>query len=125
MMETISVGTLAAVAGAITAIGGAYLTVRKVQKDHKSERELEAAKVLQDAKEALVLVETKLASEIDSLKLALENLQDNVDKDISHMRETYNGEIRFLGQKIEELRSEVRNQHGQLVGLLTKMIDKK
>ena len=43
---------------------------------------------------------------------------------MEHLKETYKSEISFLGQKIEELRSEVHVQHGQLVALLRMMIGK-
>lgn len=122
-MEAVSIGTLVALASSVTVLGGAYLTVRKIQSDLKKEREEERAKVLQEAKEEINLVKVRLETQVEALKNEVDNFKDNVDKDFSHMRETYNGEIRFLGQKIEELRSEVRNQHGQLVQLLSRMIE--
>lgn len=121
-------------AGAISAIGGAWMTVRKVTRDLKKERELEVASILQEAKEA----DSKMKSnweasrsvflgQIDAKLLALETrldtLEQSVAKDFAHVRETYNGEIRNLGDKIEDLRTELRSQHGQLVTLLGKMID--
>ena len=106
----------------IITIGGAWLTLRKIAKDaHKSRKEQEAA-ILQQAKEEDHLIRLELDAKIKAIKLDLHNLEANVNKDLNHLKETYNGEIRNLGQKIEELRSELKNQHGQLVGLLTEMI---
>lgn len=132
----IELSTILTLAGAVITVGTAWMTIRKINKDLKKERELEAAKILQEAKEATDRVqlelETKneaafleLENKIGQVKKEVDNFKQNVDKDLQHIRETYNGEIRNLGQKIEELRSELRNQHGQLVGLLTKMIDSK
>lgn len=134
MDANIEFSTIIAICGAIATIGGAWLTVRKINKDFKKDRELEAAKILQDAKEAISKLEhqwkakseilyNELDGKIDDVSKDVQNLRDNVDKDLQHLRETYNGEIRNLGQKIEDLRSEIRNQHSQMVGLLTKMID--
>lgn len=130
----ITFSSLIILSGAITTIGGAWLTVRKLSKDFRKERDLEAAKILQDAKEAVgklkAAFESKrevtiqeINSKFNALEVRLENLEDSVAKDFAHVRETYNGEIRNLGDKIEDLRSELRSQHGQLVTLLGKMID--
>jgi hypothetical protein len=107
----------------ITVVCGAIIAVQKVLSNHKKERDSEAAKVLHEAREMDALMKAELEGKIEALEKSLDNLESNINKDFDHMRETYNGEIRNLGQKIEELRSELRNQHGQLVGLLTKMIE--
>lgn len=133
---SVELSTILALAGAISAIGGAWLTIRKLNADYKKQRDLEAAKILQSAKEEIAKAKTSIVNErnlvhqevearIDILEQDLNSHKESVSKDLSHMRETYNGEIRNLGNKIEDLRSELRNQHGQLVGLLTKMIDKR
>jgi len=125
--------TILGTAGAITAIGGAWLTLRKIQKDTRKERDLEAARIIHTAKEEIAkakvdvfnsreIAKREIDARLEALEVDLKNHKDSVDKDLQHIRETYNGEIRNLGQKIEDLRSELRNQHGQLVQLLTKMI---
>jgi hypothetical protein len=125
MIETVNLSTLMAIAMAVTTIGGAWLTIRRISKDSARQKEIHGAKILQAAKEADQALRLKLESRVHELENDLESLKDSVAKDIAHLRETYNGEIKFLGQKIEELRSEVRNQHGQLVQLLSKMIENK
>lgn len=110
------------------------MTVRKLNRDFKKERDLERAKILQEAKEAAAKVKQDLISQREiahqelihkyaNLETRLDNLEESVAKDFAHVRETYNGEIRNLGDKIEDLRTELRDQHGQLVQLLSKMID--
>lgn len=112
-----------AVSGAISAIGGAWMTVRKIAKNAEDEKKRHAAEILQIAKEEISEKEKEIKAKIEALDTRIETLEHSVDKDLQHMRETYNSEIRNLGQKIEDLRSELRNQHTQMVSLLTKMID--
>lgn len=112
-------------AAAITAFGGAWLTIRKIAKDAAASKKEHEKEFLRMAREEDILLKTKLEAKIEGLKVELKNLEFNVNKDMDHLRDTYNGEIRNLGQKIEELRSELKNQHGQLVQLLTEMIKKK
>lgn len=124
-MDASNLQSLLPAAGIVTTLGGAWLTVRKIAKDAEKSKKEQAAEILHAAKEEDALLKAKLEARIESVKAELANLQLNVNKDMEHLRETYNGEIRNLGQKIEELRSELKNQHGQLVSLLTEMIKKK
>lgn len=134
MDTTIDLNTILAIAGAISTLGGAWLIIRKINADNKKTRDLEAAKILQEAKEEVnkkwvkaeadrLLFKQQMEAQISEVQADLDNYKEANEKDLQHLRETYNGEIRNLGTKIEDLRSELRNQHGQLVGLLTKMID--
>lgn len=124
MLELINMSTLMGLSGAITVLGGAWLTLRKVSKDLQVSKERAEAKILQAAKEADATVKLELKNKISELEIKLDDLRSDVEKDMIHLKETYNGELRFLGQKIEELRKEVHDQHSQLVSLLMKMIDK-
>jgi|SRR5581483_2205084 len=110
-------------AGVVITLGTAWLTVRKIARDFERSKKEQAAEILQSAKEADAAMKLKLEGKIHDLESQVKNFKENVEKDLNHLRETYNGELKFLGQKIEELRSEVRNQHSQLVQLLTKMIE--
>lgn len=101
------------------------MTLRKIQKDSEKAKKEQAAEILQSAKEEIALKEKDLDLKITSAEARIDALEKSVEKDLAHLRETYNGEIRNLGSKIEELRSELRSQHSQMVGLLTKMIDNK
>lgn len=122
-MEPVSIGAILAVVGAFATLGGAWLTYKQIQKASKEEAEQNNAKILQEAKEEDSKIKVELESKIQALQAQLENLETNVNKDLEHFRETYKGEIRNLGQKIEDLRSELRDQHGNLVQLLTKLIE--
>lgn len=119
----ISQELILSLAGIITAVGGAWLTVRKIQKDKEQQREAFKASILAEAEESFKLKEKDLQTKIEATEGRLDNLKESVEKDLSHLRETYNGEIKNLAVKIEDLRSELRNQHTQMVSLLTKMID--
>lgn len=119
----ISTELIMGIAGATITLGTAYLTIKKILKSNKKDKEAEQAVILQEAKEHVAQVKKDLDIEIAQVKSDLKTLEESINKDMEHLRETYNGEIRNLGQKIEDLRSELRNQHGQLVQLLTKMID--
>ena len=108
--------------GAMIAIGTLILTMQKISKNFKKDRDEHAARILHSAKEEDALIKAKLEARVEKLSLELKTLESSVNKDIKHIKETYNGEIKNLGSKIEELRSELRNQHGQLVQLLSEMI---
>lgn len=119
----ISQELILSLAGIVTAVGGAWLTVRKIQKDKEQQREAFKASILAEAEESFKLKEKDLQAKIEAAEGRLDSLKESVEKDLSHLRETYNGEIKNLAIKIEDLRSELRNQHTQMVSLLTKMID--
>lgn len=124
IMELTDIQSLIPAAGAIATLGGAWLTIRKIAKDAAKQKREQAAEILHAAKEEDSLLKAKLEARIEAVKAQLANLEFNVNKDLEHLKETYSGEIRNLGQKIEELRSELKTQHGQLVTLLTEMIKK-
>ena len=101
------------------------VTIQKVFKNLRKEREEYSAKILQMAKEDDNLLKAKLEARIERIDAQVKNLEFNVNKDITHLKETYSAEIRTLGEKIETLRDELRNQHSQMVTLLSKLIDNK
>lgn len=109
------------------AMGVATLTVtlQKVFKNFRKERDEYAAKILQTAKEEDNLVKTKMEARFAEIETKVRTLEISVEKDISHLKETYSAEIKVLGEKIETLRDELRNQHSQMVTLLSKLIDSK
>lgn len=121
----ISQELILSLAGIVTAVGGAWLTVRKILKDKEQQKEAFKASILAEAEESLKLKETALQAKIEAAEGRLDNLKESVEKDLAHLRETYNGEIKNLAVKIEDLRSDLRNQHTQMVSLLTKMIENK
>jgi glycerol-3-phosphate dehydrogenase len=90
--------TLVAGAGTITMIGTAWLTVRKIAKDAAKTKKEQAAEILHAAKEADALMKSDLDGKIEALRVELGTLESNVNKDMDHLKQTYNGEIRNLGQ---------------------------
>jgi glycerol-3-phosphate dehydrogenase len=123
-MDMTDFHTVIPMASAVSVIGTAWLTIRKVAKDAARQKKEQSAEILHAAKEADAKLKVEFESQLEALKMELHNLEMNVEKDMDHLKETYNGEIRVLGEKIEELRSDLKNQHGQLVQLLTEMIKK-
>ncbi len=114
-------GALGIAMGVVTLV----VTLQKVFKNFRKERDEYAAKILQVAKEEDSILKAKLEARIEKIDLSLKNLEFNVNKDITHLKETYSAEIKVLGEKIETLRDELRNQHSQMVTLISKLIDSK
>lgn len=105
-------------------IGALWVLKSRISISREKEKKVHDAALLQIAKESDSTIKSNLESKIKELDNKLNLLKESTEKDISHLRETYNSELRFLGEKIEELRKEVHSQHGQLVSLLTKMVDR-
>lgn len=123
IIDLTSMTTLTTLAVSVTTIGGAWLTIRKIVRDIARSRRGHFAEVLQSAKEADSSLKIKLEIKIHDLELQMSNFKENTEKDIKHLKETYSNEIKNLGEKIEDLRSELAVQHGSLLSLLTKLID--
>lgn len=115
---------LLSIAGAITIIGTSYLTLRKIARDAAKAKKEQAAEILQAAKEEDAALKLKLTSKINELESQLEVLEKNIEKDMKYMKESYGAEIKNLGEKIENLRTDLSAQHGSLLALLTKLVDK-
>jgi TolA-binding protein len=113
------------IAGAIATIAGAVLTVQKVRKNIQEERDAELAKTLELAKENTERQITAVEVQISSLKTEMENLRFNVNRDFEYFRQSYTSEMRAVGLKIEDLKSEISSQHTQLLNFLAKLVDKK
>lgn len=120
----IDIATAAEIAGGtITAVGGAYSLIRHMFYAAKSKKEQYKQDILKEAKEELSKVELSLNERIKSLEIELDNHKDNISKDLEHMREVYNAEIKVLGSKIDDLRQDLQAQHSSMVALLTKLVN--
>lgn len=113
---------IAPVVIALSTLVGLYLSVAKIKAGFKKELEEETAKAIEYARDSAKNDIALLKTQIDGISKEINRLEDSFQKDVTHIRETYNNEIRNLGHKIEELREEVRGQHSQLVTLLTKLV---
>lgn len=117
--------TMISVAATISALGGAWLTIRKIARDaHKSKKE-HAEEILSAAKELDLELKLKTDAKIQALDSQLKNLEANVKKDLEHLKETHTNEIKNLGEKIEALRDQLNSQHAQMIAFLSKLVDKK
>jgi chromosome segregation ATPase len=111
------------VAGAVVTVGTAVVTVQKILKNFKKAHEERNAQVLQAAKEELSVAKLKLEGRLEALETALEALKENVDKDLAHAKETHATELKNLSEKITQIREDLREQHSQVLQLLTALID--
>jgi hypothetical protein len=130
--------TLTSIVGAAVAVGtiaGSYIKIRKIFADREKYQHLQRALILQEAKEADAQLKAaidarrevlyqEITSRIKAVETRIDNVEEAVNKEISHIRDSYNSEIRFLGSKIEELKDEVRTSLSQVVILVSKLIDK-
>lgn len=113
--------------GLIITLSGLIYTWIKIAREVKKERDKDrkeiTATILQTAKEEDALMKAKLEARIEKIDAQVASLELSINKDISHLKETYSSEIRNLGKKIEDLRDELRSTHGQLVSLLSTLIE--
>ena len=97
---------LGLVLAALFTISAGIATLYRMINSLKEERDRENNKILKEAK----------------------NYTDvrfyGLEQELSHQKDMHEGKIAELSEKIEQLREEMRRHHGQLVELLTKMIDK-
>lgn len=91
---------------ALGIVSGGVASLYKVTSNMRKEREEENKDTLKQAK-----------SYVDSRVYSLE-------QEMKFQKHLYENKTIELAQKIEQLRDEVRRHHGQLVDLLTKMINK-
>lgn len=121
--NTLDYQSIMTVAGSIVTIGTAISIIQKIFRNVKKAREEYNAQILQAAKEEISLARLKLEARIKDVEADLDTLKVSLSKDLDHVKETHNAELKNLGEKIEEVRSELRFQHTQILQLLTKMVD--
>lgn len=109
----------------IGTIAGAYLTLAKIKAGFKKEIESEIEAAIENARSIAEADIREFNLKLEAVSRDIQSLEAKVDRDIEYVKTIYNNEIKVLGDKIENLREEVKNQHAQLVGLLTKMITDK
>ncbi len=115
--------TIESIGGAVTALSGIYATVRHFSLSFKIKKEQERKAILDKATEELTKVKTELEDKIKVLEIELQNQKQNMSRDISHMKEIYNTEIKTLANKIDELKKDLADQHSSMVALLTKLVN--
>lgn len=115
--------SLMAWAGSIVTIITGIAAVQKVLKNLEKSRSEHNALILQAAKEEISTIRRKLEIRILSLEGDLDSLRDSVNKDLAHVKETHGNELENVGEKIQEIRQELRDQHSQILQLLTALIE--
>jgi len=120
----IDLQTLEALAAIGTALGSAWIFVRKIVKDLHKARQDQADAIIKQAREEDSLLKLKLEAKIDGLKTELKSLEFNINKDLNFVKQSHTSELKNLGEKIESLRTELSAQHGSLLALLTKLVEK-
>jgi len=116
---------LEASAGAITALSGGWAFYRHIRYGIADKKERYRAAIMTEAKLEMTKIESKMSVRINSLEVELSNHKDNIVRDMSHMKEVYNAEIKTLGEKIDSLRSDLQDQHSSMITLLTKLVNSK
>jgi len=110
-------------AGAVTAIGGIYTAGKHFITRAKKKKERYRQEILDQASSELARVEAALSEKIKLLEIQLAVQKDNVSRDLGHLKEVYNAEIKVLADKIDDLRKDLSDQHQSMVALLTKLVD--
>ena len=122
--DSLNINTLLSIAAMVTAFGTAWLTIRKIAKDAEHQKKVQSATILQAAKEADAALFAKLDNKIHDLTMELKVHKESNQKDLEHLKENHNSDLKNLGEKIETLRDELRQQSKNILELLTKMIGK-
>lgn len=110
-------------AGAVSAFGGIWAAYRHVVTSNKKKRKAEKDAILEQARSEMAKIEATLNEKIEDLETELQNQKESLSKDLSHLKEVYNAEIRVLADKIDDLRKDLSEQHSSMVALLTKLIN--
>jgi uncharacterized membrane-anchored protein YhcB (DUF1043 family) len=97
---------LGLVLAALFMISGGIATIYRMAHSLREERDRENEKVVKECKDYT------------------DNKFGILKQELEHQKDMHEGKIVELSEKIEQLREEMRRHHGQLVELLTKMIDK-
>ena len=123
-MDLSSYSSVLAPSGILSGAATLWYYGRKILKEIKKSKEESSSKILEEAKQFDKEIKEKLEARIDLLENQLHNLEENVSKDLSHIKETQASEIKNLASKIDELREELRTGHSSLIQLLTRLVDK-
>jgi hypothetical protein len=109
----------------VAGIGGAWLTFAQLKKHYTDEFDAKIAEMGDDCQKSIEAEVKVLNSKLELINKDAENMEMVLTKEIAYVKEAYKGEIKNLGEKIESLRSQVQEQHNQLIGLLTKLVQDK
>ncbi len=106
--------------GAVTVTGGVYSALKRFRKATKEKKDSYRADILKEAKREAERIKGDLENKIKALEDEFQTQKQN----FIHFKEIYSAEIKVLGEKIELLRADISKQHTDLVGLLTRLVDR-
>jgi chromosome segregation ATPase len=111
-------------ASSVAVIGGIYTTTRHFLNSFRIKREMYREEILLKAREQADKVKEELEEKIKALEVEFNGQKESISKDLNYLKQAYTSEIKNLGEKIEDIRDQLNQQHGQLVSLLTRMIER-
>ena len=112
-----------AIGTALAAIYPIFIGFRHFLGSFRKKREAHRDSILKQAGDEMNRIKEDLEGKIQVLRDELDTQKDKVSTELSHMKEIYGAEIKALGEKIENLRQDISQQHQSLVNLLTKLVD--
>lgn len=112
------------VGGAVTAVGGIFTLIKQVVASSKKKDEHYKQMILNQASDKIQQVKWELEERINKLEVELTNQKEVVSKDIGWLKESYANEFKNLAEKINDMRSQLNQQHQSLVTLLTDLVNK-
>jgi len=89
----------------------------------RSERSDELAALRKELRKDAEAMREGLEAQVEACRASAENMRASLEKDIGHVKEAQQAELKNLSEKIELLRNEVREQHSNQMILLTKLIE--
>lgn len=114
--------------GALVASIGSFLTVLfvifKMRAGFKAEVLKENREFIDHTKELALKDIERLSKEMETLDGKVKALEAQLMREVEHIKDRHNTDLENLGQKILELKEEMRHQFSQLVSILTKLMEK-
>jgi hypothetical protein len=111
-------------AGAVSIVSGAWYSVLKILRELRKTKKAEADRIIEECKELDLIAKNKLEAKINLLEAQLHNIEINVAKDLSNLKESHAVALSNLSEKIESIRDQLNEQHSQLLSFLTRLLDK-
>jgi peptidoglycan hydrolase CwlO-like protein len=116
------------VLGAVVASVGSFLTVLftifKMRASFKAEVLKENKEVVEHSRQLALRDIQNMTKELEVLEQKVKALEAQFEREVEHIKDRHNTDLENLGQKISELKEEMRGQFSQLVSILTRLMDK-
>lgn len=122
-MQLDSNSVLEGFAAITTVVGGVYAGISYLLSTSRIKKESYRKSIIDEANIEMAKIKFKLEEKIKALEIELDNQKENISKDIGHLKEVYNAEIKVLADKIDSLREDIQSQHTSMISLLTKLVN--